>query len=275
MDEREARATTLLLFETLFNFSTADVLMGKDEVLNEEQQSLLNTCVNRICGGEPVQYVMGKTVFCGMDLKVGPGVLIPRPETEDLVRMVASDHEWLKRVSILDIGTGSGCIALALKQLLPKAEVTGWDISPDALAIARENAVRTNLDVTFEQQDILQLAKADTQYETCLDIIVSNPPYVCQSEAAQMERNVLEHEPHTALFVPDNDPLLFYRAIADFATKTLKSGGGLFFEINRQFPNEEADLLKTNGFTQVQVCNDQFANPRFVSARYPVSPRPM
>ena len=266
MEEGEARATTHLLFENLFGLSTTDLLMGKDETLSTGQQAYLNACVDRICEGEPVQYVLGQTVFCGLDLKVAPGVLIPRPETEELVRLVASDHEWLQKLRILDIGTGSGCIALALKQLLPNAQVTGWDISNEALAIARENATRTGLDVMFEQQDILQMAKADSLYEACFDIIVSNPPYVCHSEASQMERNVIDHEPHTALFVPDDDPLLFYRAIAAFATQSLKPGGHLYFEINRQFPNEVSELLKTSGFTDIHASDDQFGNPRFVSA---------
>ena len=268
MDEREARATTLLLFESLFGFSTADVLIGRDDELSDIQKEHLSACVNRISHGEPVQYVLGQTFFCGLDLKVAPGVLIPRPETEELVRMIASDHEWLQKLRILDIGTGSGCIALALKQLLPNAEVTGWDISTEALAVAQENAKRTGLDVTSEQRDIFHQPMSDTTSEEQFDIIVSNPPYVCHSEAAQMEQNVLDHEPHTALFVPDDDPLLFYRAITSFATAALKPGGRIYFEINRRFPGEVSDLLKTSGFTDIKTYDDQFANPRFVSARY-------
>ena len=212
--------------------------------------------VVRLLNGEPIQYVVGRTLFCGLTIGVRPGVLIPRPETEELVEAVSKG----RRTSILDIGTGSGCIAFALKHRFPQADVTAMDISEDALRIAQENAQRLELDIHFIQQDILHATPEVMKY----DLIVSNPPYVCESERAQMERHVLDYEPGLALFVPDDDPLLFYRAIINYASTALMDGGMLAFETNREYATEVGMLMKEGGWSNVEVKRDMFNNERIV-----------
>ncbi|MGM9686719.1 MAG: peptide chain release factor N(5)-glutamine methyltransferase [Bacteroidaceae bacterium] len=262
MEEGEAKAVTMLLFEKLFGLSQTDVLMGKAEGLEAADVQRLNQCVDRICSGEPVQYVLGKADFMGMELKVSPAVLIPRPETEELVNEVLNAAADGKSLRILDIGTGSGCIALAIKKLLPKAEVTAWDISTEALRVARNNAEQLGLDICFEQRDILS-TNLSVMSEV-FDLIVSNPPYICRQESELMERRVTDFEPHAALFVPDDDPLLFYRAITRFASVALRAGGQLFFEINRRFGGQVCELMRREGFEGVTLKTDQFDNPRIV-----------
>ncbi len=262
MEEGEAKAVAMLLFEKLFGLSQTDVLMGKAEELEAADVQRLDKCVDRICGGEPVQYVLGKTDFMGMELDVTPTVLIPRPETEELVNEVVNALADRKSPRILDIGTGSGCIALAIKQLIPLAEVTAWDISPEALRVARNNAEQLGLDICFEQRDILS-TNLSVMSEV-FDLIVSNPPYICRQESEEMERRVTDFEPHAALFVPDDDPLLFYRAITRFATVALRTGGQLFFEINRRFGRQVCELMRQAGFEGVTLKTDQFDNPRIV-----------
>ncbi len=262
MEEGEAKAVAMLLFEKLFGLSQTDVLMGKAEELEAADVQRLDKCVDRICGGEPVQYVLGKADFMGMELDVTPAVLIPRPETEELVNEVVNALADRKSPRILDIGTGSGCIALAIKQLIPLAEVTAWDISPEALRVARNNAEQLGLDICFEQRDILS-TNLSVMSEV-FDLIVSNPPYICRQESEEMERRVTDFEPHAALFVPDDDPLLFYRAITRFATVALRTGGQLFFEINRRFGRQVCELMRQAGFEGVTLKTDQFDNPRIV-----------
>lgn len=262
MEEGEAKAVAMLLFEKLFGLSQTDVLMGKAEELEAADVQRLDKCVDRICGGEPVQYVLGKADFMGMELDVTPAVLIPRPETEELVNEVVNALADRKSPRILDIGTGSGCIALAIKQLIPLAEVTAWDISPEALRVARNNAEQFGLDICFEQRDILS-TNLSVMSEV-FDLIVSNPPYICRQESEEMERRVTDFEPHAALFVPDDDPLLFYRAITRFATVALRTGGQLFFEINRRFGRQVCELMRQEGFEGVTLKTDQFDNPRIV-----------
>ena len=260
LGEGEARAVTLLLFEHIGGLSTVDVLTGRDAELPEETKEKLRAAARRVEQGEPVQYVIGKTVFMGLELKVSPAVLIPRPETEDLVRLLISENKGLNDGKVLDIGTGSGCIALAVKHQMPDTRVTAWDVSEKALEVARHNALINGLDVKFQLNDILLPQQSADHF----DIIVSNPPYVCTSEAAEMERQVLDFEPHTALFVPDDDPLRFYRAITLFARQHLNSDGKIYFETNRAYADDVAELLKTNSFIEVQVVNDQFDNQRIV-----------
>ncbi len=262
MEEGEAKAVAMLLFEKLFGLSQTDVLMGKAEELEAADVQRLDKCVDRICGGEPVQYVLGKADFMEMELDVTPAVLIPRPETEELVNEVVNALADRKSPRILDIGTGSGCIALAIKQLIPLAEVTAWDISPEALRVARNNAEQLGLDICFEQRDILS-TNLSVMSEV-FDLIVSNPPYICRQESEEMERRVTDFEPHAALFVPDDDPLLFYRAITRFATVALRTGGQLFFEINRRFGRQVCELMRQAGFEGVTLKTDQFDNPRIV-----------
>ena len=265
MDAGEARAISLLLFEKLFGMTVEDVLSGKDENLSDDERSLLNSCVDRIAGGEPAQYVLGKCDFNGLELEVSPAVLIPRPETAELVNFCAALYDTDSKLKILDIGTGSGCIALNLKSLLPKTEVVGWDVSTDALALAKRNAKRLALDVTFERHNILAIDDEITEITPEYDIIISNPPYVCEHEKKDMESRVVDHEPSLALFVPDDDPLRFYKHITAFAIKALKPGGGLFFETNRTYADDVALLMSSFGFTGVEKKKDSFENDRIVS----------
>lgn len=259
----EAQAIVFLVLEKLFGLSRTDVLMGGLERLTAEQTAELEQVMLRLERGEPVQYVLGVADFDGMTLGVAPGVLIPRPETEELVEWIAEDFKSAKRLRILDIGTGSGCIALSLARRFTDASVTAWDISDDALRIASANAERLGLDVEFKKRDALctEVAEADVAN---YDIIVSNPPYICEKERVDMDNNVLQHEPETALFVPDNDPLLFYRAISDLAQKMLRSGGGLYFEINREYGKETASMMRAMGFDSVELRKDFMENDRMV-----------
>ncbi|MBQ0018962.1 MAG: peptide chain release factor N(5)-glutamine methyltransferase [Bacteroidales bacterium] len=261
----EATAMTRMLFEERFGMSLTDLLLGKDSNLSEKERTELQIIVDRLLKNEPIQYVLGRTTFCGMNISVAPGVLIPRPETEELVAWITSDHETTHHtspLSILDIGTGSGCIALALADQGFKVEA--WDISDEALDIAQKNAERLQLSIHFKKEDILHTDYSETR--TPYDIIVSNPPYICQQEGAEMERNVLDYEPHLALFVPDNDPLLFYRAIARFAQKALNADGALYYEINRAYSKETAEMLKKEGFQKIEIRKDQFGNDRMIKA---------
>ena len=264
-DEGEAKAVVRLVLECRFGMSTADIFTDGISKLTNEARDELERIMLRLMQGEPVQYVLGYAEFLGRRFAVGPGVLIPRPETEELCRWIISDNEGGDGGDILDIGTGSGCIAVTLAAELPQAEGTAWDVSPEALRIARENAKRASVLVSFEQVDILNAQSTNLKPQS-LDLIVSNPPYVCESERAAMAPNVLEHEPELALFVPDDDPLRFYRAIGSYALQALKPGGHLFFEINERLGSETEDLLAALGFTQILIHKDQFGKDRFISA---------
>ena len=253
----EAQAMGFLLLEEMCDLSQADVLIGKDDELGEKQVLNLQRAVDRLMKGEPIQYVIGHTDFCGLRVDVGRGVLIPRQETEELVAAV----EGFTPRSILDVGTGSGCIALALKHRLKEAQVTAMDISKEALEIARGNAERLGLDIAFEQCDILNAQPQERIY----DLIVSNPPYVCEEERVEMEPHVLDYEPESALFVPDNHPLLFYEAITEYALTALNDGGMLAFETNRRFAHDVEALMADAGFDGIQVKRDMFNNERIVT----------
>ena len=253
-DAREAKAIARLVLEERFGLTMADVLCGKtgdDAVLRHIQQRLLQ--------GEPVQYVLGVAEFGGRQFRVAPGVLIPRPETLELCQWVEEE----RGTTILDIGTGSGCIACTLAAELPEAQVTAWDISEAALSVARENAKRTNVHVSFEQVDALNIPLTPDKW----DIIISNPPYICEQERATMERHVLDYEPSLALFVPDDDPLLFYRAIADYARQSLTAGGSLFFEINPLYAEQLKSLLSAMSYHHIEVRDDQYGKPRMIKAQ--------
>ncbi|MBO4451608.1 MAG: peptide chain release factor N(5)-glutamine methyltransferase [Bacteroidaceae bacterium] len=255
-EKGEADAIGLILLEELESLSTADVLMGKDDEMADFDAAKVETAMERLLEGEPIQYVVGKTQFCGLTIRVKPGVLIPRPETEELVEAVSKGHP----ASILDIGTGSGCIALALKHRFPQADVTAMDVSADALRIAQENAQQLEMDVRFVQQDIFHATPEPRKY----DLIISNPPYVCECERAQMECHVLDYEPEQALFVPDNDPLLFYRTIIHYAQTALMDEGVLAFETNREYARGVGELMKEAGWSEVEVKKDMFNNERIV-----------
>ena len=280
--EGEAKAIARMVYEVRYGLSLGDLLMGRDSEVPQEE---LELTAQRLEQGEPVQYVLGEEQFGGRTFKVTPDVLIPRPETYELCEWVKEERGERReeretgceeREAILDIGTGSGCIAITLALELPQAKVTAWDISDRALAIARENAQRLGADVTFEQVDILAYGLPLTAYgppltthHSPLTIIVSNPPYICEAEKGQMERNVLEHEPSLALFVPDNDPLLFYRAIARLGMSALMAGGWLYFEINPLHRDELVAMLSDMGYTQIEVKADQFGKQRMVRACRP------
>ena len=233
----------------------------KDEVnLTAEQDALLDNAIERLKKQEPIQYILGYSDFCGLRFKVTPATLIPRPETSELVEWIASEATGSE--SILDIGTGSGCIAVSIAHKLPQSKVTAWDISHEAIAIATENSKANGCSVAFELMDILAYQPTGEQF----DIIVSNPPYIKENEKEAMHSNVLDWEPHTALFVPDSDPLLFYRTIAEKGIQILKPGGRLYFEINRAHGKETMDMLAAFGYTSIELRKDFADNDRMIRA---------
>ncbi|MCM1373018.1 MAG: peptide chain release factor N(5)-glutamine methyltransferase [Bacteroides sp.] len=260
----EGRALYRMVMEECFGLTHTDILLGKDNEISEEQQQRLNEITGRLLKNEPIQYVLGRATFRGRSFEVCPGVLIPRPETEMLVDTVSSICASMPASDyvphILDIGTGSGCIAVSLA--MDGYRATAMDISTAALDVASRNAAELGAEVEFIQEDILQPSPSDFRW----DIIVSNPPYVCLHEAAEMEPNVLLYEPHNALFVPDTDPLIFYRAISAYAMSHLTAGGWLCLEINRAYPREITDLLTSFGFVDVNITPDQYGNLRIASA---------
>lgn len=311
-NEREAQAIVRTVLDALFGMSLTDICLGKVTQLSADDTTRLEKIMQRLEKSEPVQYVLGAEWFAGRLFDVAPGVLIPRPETEDLVKWacdeakekekednskeergkeekevskkreasqkeeqllssllknnkeVSKKGEEAPHPSILDIGTGSGCIAITVALALPQARVTAWDISTDALAIAAGNAHRLGASVRFEHQDALSAPDDEERW----DVIVSNPPYICDRERADMSDNVLSYEPELALFVPDNDPLLFYRAIAHYASKALKPGGRLLFETNTAYAHEVAQTMADEGFTAIEVRNDCFGKPRMVKGAF-------
>ncbi len=262
IEQGEASALALMLIEETTGLSRTQILTASADI---PDTSLLLYRAGTIASGTPIQHILGYARFMDMQLMVSPSVLIPRPETEELIRWVLETEPAPR--SILDIGTGSGCIAIALKRALPQAHVTALDISPEALAIARENARTNNADIDFIQHDILSAKFLPIMGEVRWGLIISNPPYICHSEADEMDKNVLDHEPHLALFVPDDDPLLFYRAIATQALHLLTPGGHLFFEINRRFASELQSLLLSLGYSDITLRTDQFANTRMIKAQ--------
>ena len=336
-NEREAQAIVRTVLDALFGMSLTDICLGKVTQLSADDTTRLEKIMQRLEKSEPVQYVLGAEWFAGRLFDVAPGVLIPRPETEDLVKWacdeakekekednnkeergkeekevskkgeapqkeeqllssplkeeeeglrkgkdasqkeeqhlssllksnkeVSEKGEEVPHPSILDIGTGSGCIAITVALALPQARVTAWDISTDALAIAAGNAHRLGASVRFEHQDALSAPDDEERW----DVIVSNPPYICDKERADMSDNVLSYEPELALFVPDSDPLLFYRAIARYASKALKPGGRLLFETNTAYAHEVAQTMADEGFTAIEVRNDCFGKPRMVKGAF-------
>ena len=268
-DEGEAKAIARLAYEVRFDLTFTDLCLGKDTQLSADDQAQAAEICSRLLQQEPVQYVLGLAEFCGHTMMVNEHVLIPRPETEELCQWVVSEMSderlEVRDFSILDIGTGSGCIAVTLAAALPQAEVTAWDISAEALQVARENARRSGVPVTFQQVDMLNThhVPLSTQWE----LIVSNPPYICYKERAMMESNVLDHEPHTALFVPDDDPLQFYHAIAEYGQKALKVGGWLYFEINPLYADELTDMFCAMSYHDIETKEDQYGKQRMIRAK--------
>ena len=256
----EVSALTRIIAVELLGISQIAFYLKDDITLTTEQQTQLDNAIERLKKQEPIQYILGYCDFCGLRFKVTPATLIPRPETSELVEWIAS--EAIGKESILDIGTGSGCIAVSLANKIPQSDVTAWDISPDALAVAAENSKANGQAVTFEQVDILAYQPTGEQF----DIIVSNPPYIKENEKEAMHANVLDWEPHTALFVPDSDPLLFYRTIAEKGLTLLKPGGTLYFEINRAHGKETIDMLLSLGYTDIELRKDFADNDRMIRA---------
>ena len=286
-DTDEAKAIVRWVLDVRFGLSLTDIVCGKADELSEAEQAELEAIMQRLEKAEPVQYVVGVAEFCGRRFHVEPGVLIPRPETGELCEEILAERVFFEErgkrkeerdYQILDIGTGSGCIAITLALELPQAKVTAWDVSEEALSIAKKNAEALGADVTFEQKNILDfelhLEEQNTSHSSLLtshssnyDLIVSNPPYVCQKEQATMERHVLEYEPHLALFVPDDDPLRFYRAIAQYAKEALKPSGLLYFELNPLYARETEALLQDLGFAETEIKQDMFGKQRFLKAK--------
>ena len=307
-DAGEAQAIVRTVLDVEYGMTLTDIIGGKVNELSADEGKKLEEIVCRLQKGEPVQYVLGQADFAGRTFHVEPGVLIPRPETAELCQWIEEDMAGKSTVSsedfsedspqatddarqILDICTGSGCIAITLGLNIPNSEVTGWDISEDALRIAQGNVEMLKArNVRIEYQDALALRKAaETDNEKMKvnadkevvkskgeaktpstqkwDMIVSNPPYICEKEKADMEKNVLEHEPSIALFVPDENPLKFYRAIAEYASSALKPGGALYFEINPIYENETRKMLEELGFKDIETKEDAFGKKRMMKAK--------
>jgi len=279
----EAQAITRLVLETTFGLSLTDLVCGKVSELSADDETKLHEIWQRLEAGEPVQYVLGEADFFGRSFRVAPGVLIPRPETEGLCRLVLDGLPT--GAHVLDIGTGSGCIAITVALEATQAQVEAWDISDKALRQARDNALRLGAQVLFRQKDVLAEAKKNVLAEAkgnmlsearkgegseevyLYDCIVSNPPYIAEKERTKMARNVLDYEPSTALFVPDDDPLRFYRAIAELGLRRLRSDGRLCFEINPLYAEALSSLLVSLGYEAVTILDDDYGKQRFATAR--------
>ena len=289
----EAKAIIRWVLDVRFGLSMADILCGKVKELSANDQKELETILQRLEKGEPVQYIIGVADFCGRQFHVEPGVLIPRPETEELCRWITQrDGSFVSMLcetqknrpsvlSVLDIGTGSGCIAITLALEMLEAKVTAWDISDEALRIAQENAQALGAEIIFEHQDILNislstflrpfgskrpLAERHFPLSSKYDLIVSNPPYIQPKERDGMAKNVLDYEPHQALFTPEDQPIIFYQRIGDFAWQSLIPGGELYFELNPLTADEVSDYLCGLGFTDIEIRQDQFGKQRFLKA---------
>ena len=262
----EIKAFIRLIMERVCDIQPHQFLLCKDKELSETEKTQIYNIVERLVKYEPIQYIVGKTDFYGFEFLVNPSVLIPRPETEELVELIVHDYAK-KSIDILDVGTGSGCIAITLRRVLKKAQVSALDISPEALKIAKRNAGINRVQLTFYEKDILQPSKTADSIEDEFDVIVSNPPYVMEKEKAEMEKNVLDYEPSLALFVPDDNPLLFYNNIARFAEQKLKKKGYLYFEINAQMGEAVVNMLRMMEFKNVELIQDLSGKDRFVKAQ--------
>ncbi|KAA9331840.1 peptide chain release factor N(5)-glutamine methyltransferase [Adhaeribacter soli] len=266
-EEPEASAIAFSLLGHVLKLSRLELSMQRFDVVDHETEAKVEKMIARLLQHEPLQYVLGTAHFFGLELTVNSAVLIPRPETEELVNHIVKAHQHEPDLHILDIGTGSGCIPLALAEVLNPAKVYGMDISEKALEVAHGNALKYGQPIEWLQADIFE-DNIPVKKRT-LDIIVSNPPYVLEKEKAQMRRNVLDHEPHLALFVPDTDALRYYNRIADVGRKLLKPGGRLYFEINEQFAALTVEMLEEKQYQQVTPIQDLFGKDRFVEARWP------
>ena len=263
--DAEASALAKMLLVEVLHFSTLELFGGKDKEVFKKDLDVLYEMSRRLQNREPIQYIIGRETFCGMPFVVNRHVLIPRPETQDLVEWIIGEVQQTNPCRLLDMGTGSGCIAISLAKELPQAQVEAWDISGEALQVARQNALNNQVKVDFHQQDILSASPGIAEW----NVIVSNPPYITNKEKAEMEANVLNWEPHTALFVPDHDPLLFYRKIAQLGMSMLVNGGALYFEINRAYGTETIAMLQALGYENIIIRKDRFNNERMIKATRP------
>ena len=260
--DTEIKSFSNLIIEKVSGFSRTEIIVNKNTLFSVEQRHVIENFIEKLKEYVPIQYILGETEFFGLPFHVNESVLIPRPETEELVDWIRNENDRNANPGILDIGTGSGCIAISLKHEFTNATVDAFDISEKALETAQSNATLNKLEVNFSKVDILNTPEMEQKW----DIIVSNPPYVTELEKSEISPNVLDYEPHLALFVPDNDPLLFYRCIAIFAQQHLKPRGKLYFEINRQFGKATVDLLTAMGFGNVELRKDISGNDRMVRA---------
>lgn len=270
-DTNEVNSLCMMALENVVNISSAKIKAFPETEISTPDSEKITNILTRLATGEPIQYILGYTEFYGLTFKVNPSVLIPRPETEELVDWAIKS--WQLAVGsgqlplhVLDIGTGSGCIPISLKKNLPDAVVSAIDISPEALQISKENAKLNKVDVNFIQADILNLKSEIPNPK--FDIIISNPPYVTLEDKKQMHANVTDFEPHTALFVPEDDPLIFYKAIADFASTHLEKDGLLFFEINESYGKQIVELLNSQLFTNIELRKDMSGKDRMIKVIY-------
>ncbi len=262
--DAEAAAMAKYILTEKFRLSVLDLYAGKDMNFSSEKLSEINDILARLKSYEPLQYIISETWFCGYCFKVTPAVLIPRPETAELIDWIVKDNKR-RGVHVLDIGTGSGCIPVSLALMMDSPVVSAWDISEEALAVASENARINNADVAFSRVDVLGTDIPDIK----VDILVSNPPYITESERKDMEKNVLDWEPDLALFVPDDDPLRFYRRIAELGLDILNDGGLIYFEINRAYGSETVDMLASMGYKDIELRKDLSGNDRMTKALRP------
>lgn len=257
----EIAALSRIIATELLGLKESTYFLKEEVALTTKQQAALDKAIESLTKQMPIQYILGYEFFCGLKFKVTGDVLIPRPETQELVAWIVQESKGNEK--ILDIGTGSGCIAISLAHKMPDSDIHAWDISLKALEIAKENSQANNTQIDFAWHDIL----SDTPCDEKFDIIVSNPPYIKESEKKQMCKNVLDWEPSTALFVPDNAPLLFYRTIAEKAHKMLSPQGAIFFEINREHGKEICNMLAQMGYTEIELRKDFAQNDRMIKAR--------
>lgn len=263
--QEEIESFIRLIFSWMKNYSITDIILKKDEELDADERQKLVTIVERLKMFEPIQYILGETEFYGLTFRLSQDVLIPRPETEELVDWILRDSP-IPSARILDVGTGSGCIPISLKKQLVQANVSACDISPKALQIARNNTLLNQVDVNFFELDILNTTTYALPEK--LDILVSNPPYIRNSEKELMHDNVLRFEPHLALFVDDESPLIFYNALAKFGSKNLNPGGLIYWEINEAYGIECYELLEKEGFSDIVLRKDLNGKDRMIKARF-------
>ncbi|KAA6350377.1 Release factor glutamine methyltransferase [termite gut metagenome] len=257
---QEIKSLILIICRDILRLTITDIYLHRDMDLSGEKWKELENTVERLRKQEPIQYIRGYADFFGMSFQVTPGVLIPRPETEELVEMITKENQGAFR--ILDMGTGSGCIAISLAKHFPQATITAWDISEEALTIARENNNRLGTTVSFYNRNILDISSCEEEY----DLIVSNPPYITEAEKAEIEARITNWEPGIALFVPNDDPLRFYRHIALSGRKLLSNKGKLYLEINQAYSEETAETLRKLGYGKIRITKDLLGKDRFVTA---------